>query len=419
MELIIHNFGPIKNAHICTKRYNIIIGNTSTGKSVIAKLVSIAHEYAFYVINNGDFAAFEKLLKKYGIDFSFADDTIIEVKVNLAHWKISNNSFVIVENMFDFLFENKHIALSDFAKFMKDWKKYHNSKPEELAFENNEAYVLYNQIIQNIKDNKFTDISSYSQYAIDAVYDLLRAEYAKFFPSIYIPAERNLITIFSNNIFSLLKSSANIPSSIIRFGSLYESAKSESKSLDIDFMSIRVNFSEDTDTITLKDSHADISFEQASSGMQSIIPLWTVFTFGVKKLPNATTIIEEPEQNLFPTMQVDLIYNTISQLNQTHTNIIITTHSPYILSVIDNLIFAKDVYDKATQKESREKISKMISPQTMIDYDDVAVYLCNNNGIVEQINDDEMRNTGAYALDAASGLTNRIFNELLALDNEL
>ena len=83
MELIVKNFGPIKDAHIQTKRYNVLIGNTSTGKSVLAKLISIAYELEFYFIEDGNFAAYTKLLRKYCIDFPFSDSTKIEISLHL------------------------------------------------------------------------------------------------------------------------------------------------------------------------------------------------------------------------------------------------------------------------------------------------------------------------------------------------
>jgi AAA15 family ATPase/GTPase len=230
------------------------------------------------------------------------------------------------------------------------------------------------------------------------------------------------MSVFTNNIFSFLKSGANIPESIKRFGSLYEAAKGENKNLSIDFMNIKVDFANEDDKIVLDDAGTEIRFEQASSGMQSIIPLWSVFLYGIKNHSLGTAIIEEPELNLFPTLQVDLINNLVVQLNQTKAKLLITTHSPYILSVLDNLIYANDVYQKAkatNNKEQMQRIEKLVNPSMLINYDEVAAYLCKDDGVVERMNDDEMRNTGAYALDKASTITSHIFNELMDIENEL
>lgn len=427
MELIVKNFGPIKDAHIQTKRYNVLIGNTSTGKSVLAKLISIAYELEFYFIEDGNFAAYTKLLRKYCIDFPFSDSTKIEISFALAHWVISKDNFKIIKRIGAPFFiqddittsNNKEVA-SLYRDISIDKKMENDIDPNNPIFE--EAKKTYNELLNNIAFNQKTDLSKYSQPAIDLAYRSFLVYIYGINASIYIPAERNLMSVFTNNIFSFLKSGSNIPESIKRFGSLYESAKGENKELSIPFMNIKVDFTSEDDKITLNNEGAEIRFEQASSGLQSIIPLWSVFIYGIKNHAQATAIIEEPELNLFPTLQVDLVNNLVAQLNNTKANLLITTHSPYILSVMDNLIYANDVYQKAkaeNKDEQAKRIEKLVNPAMMIDFNEVAAYHCQDNGEVVYMNDKEMRNTGAYALDSASTISSRIFNELMDIDNEL
>lgn len=427
MELIVKNFGPIKDAHIQTKRYNVLIGNTSTGKSVLAKLISIAYEIEFYFIENGNFEAFLKLLKKYCIDFPFSDSTQIEISFALAHWIITKDSFRIIKSIGSPFFKQDTVNISNNKDVAYLYREISIDKNMENDLDPNnpiveEAKKTYKELVDNIAHNQKTDLSQYSQPAIDLAYRTFLAYIHDKNASVYVPAERNLMSVFTNNIFSFLKSGSNIPESIKRFGSLYEAAKGENKNLSIDFMNIKVDFANENDKIVLDDARTEIRFEQASSGMQSIIPLWAVFLYGIKNHSLGTAIIEEPELNLFPTLQVDLVNNLVAQLNQTKANLLITTHSPYILSVLDNLIYANDVYQKAKVADSKEqiqRIEKLVDSSMFISYDEVAAYLCKDDGVVERMNDDEMRNTGAYALDKASTITSHIFNELMDIENEL
>lgn len=427
MELTVKNFGPIKDAHIQTKRYNVLIGNTSTGKSVLAKLISIAYEIEFYFIENGNFDAFAKLLKKYCIDFPFSDSTQIEISFALAHWIITKDSFRIIKSIGSPFFKQDTVNISNNKDVAYLYREISIDKNMENDLDPNnpiveEAKKTYKELFDNIAHNQKTDLSQYSQPAIDLAYRTFLVYVYQTYASIYIPAERNLMSVFTNNIFSFLKSGANIPESIKRFGSLYEAAKGENKNLSIDFMNIKVDFANEDDKIVLDDAGTEKRFEQASSGMQSIIPLWAVFLYGIKNHSLGTAIIEEPELNLFPTLQVDLVNNLVAQLNQTKANLLITTHSPYILSVLDNLIYANDVYQKAKaadNKEQIQRIEKLVNSSMLINYDEVAAYLCKDDGVVERMNDDEMRNTGAYALDKASTITSHIFNELMDIENEL
>ena len=151
--------------------------------------------------------------------------------------------------------------------------------------------------------------------------------------------------------------------------------------------------------------------------MQSIIPMWTVFCDSLYGF-GRHIIIEEPELNLFPTLQVQLVQRMIEKLKNVSANLVITTHSPYILSVFDNLIYAKDVYDRADEQH-KKKVTALVNADAMISFDDVAAYSFDDNGIVTYTNDAETRSTGAYALDTASTETANVFNELLAMENEL
>lgn len=426
MELMVKNFGPIKDAHLQTKRYNVLIGNTATGKSVLAKLVSIAHEMDFYVIEDGNFDAYTKLLKKYCIDFPFCDSTKIEISFALAHWVISKDNFKIIKSIGAPFFVQDVVKVSNFSDIAKVYKEIALDGDLNHLDVNNPIYIEATRALQEIFDNmskkQRTDFSKFQQSSVDLSYSSFIRTFYEFFASVYIPAERNLMSVFKNNIFSFLNSGSNIPESIKRFGSLYESAKGEYKNLSIDFMNIKVDFTNEDDKIILSDGKTEIRFEQASSGMQSLVPLWTVFLYGIGRAKQATAIIEEPELNLYPMLQVDLVNNLIAQLNQTNANLFITTHSPYILSVLDNLIYANDVYQKAkaeNKEEQARRVESFVNPAIMIDFDEVAAYHCQDNGEVVYMNDKEMRNTGAYALDSASAISSRIFNELMDIDNEL
>ena len=427
MELIVKNFGPIKNAHVHTKRYNVLIGNTSTGKSVLAKLISIAYDYEFLTIKAGDFVSFYNRLKQYSIDYSFSGDTSIIIKWLGMTWSIKKDVFSI-ENPFYEPFFSQGVTISNYQDYVKDFYNHVLDKNKHLD-KNNIDDVLrlaiekaQKDFFEQIGNGQLPKLEETTQFQKDYFFYNFLASVYSLYASIYIPAERNLMSIFTNNIFSLLKSNYNIPESIKRFGSWFEMAKGENKQMSIDFVDVKIDFSDENHPITIADEETKIRFEQASSGLQSLIPLWSVFLHGIHKFSHGTAIIEEPELNLFPTLQVSLLNNMIAAINQTKANLLITTHSPYILSVLDNLIYANDVYQKAKTSDKTDlvqRLEKVVNPMMMIDYNDVAAYHCKDNGDVILMNDDQMRNTGAYALDEASSFNSKLFNELIDIDNEL
>jgi AAA15 family ATPase/GTPase len=419
MRIVIHNFGPIKEADIETKRYTVFIGQTSTGKSVAAKLISIANDSDFMMLKDGDYVGFCKLLARYCIDFVFYEDTEIRISNDQMSCVIRKDIITFDVKQGSPLSIFRYMEIENAEQFKNDFKEVFddlfNGRENDIVkkFRNN----LDEDTIQALDRWDKIDFNKLSSYQRNMVYLTIRHALLTANSPVYIPAERILISIFTNSIFSLLQSGPSIPESIKRFGSLYERAKAKEKQLNIDFMNIIVSFSKEQDTIHVGSDNIDIDFSQASSGMQSIIPMWSVFCNALDDL-RPTIVIEEPELNLFPTLQVALVSKMVERMNSSRSNLVITTHSPYILSVFDNLIYAKDVYDRADD-ERKEKVAALVNPNAMISYDDIAAYNFDDHGVVTFINDSETRSTGAYALDAASNETANVFNELLAIDNEL
>ena len=349
---------------------------------------------------------------KYNIDFEFKEDTEINIKDGKTFWKIKKDSFKT---------NNDSESLRDLQN--TDYKESIKKLESSIMGDARLAQVFadaFSMIIS--KEN--TDWNRVSKEQQDAIQLLLFGTLKGFvFDPVYIPSERILLSIIKNSVFTLLRSGESIPESIIRFGSRYERAKSMIKNLDLDFMDIRISFSKENDKIILKDK-TEVDFLHASSGFQSVIPLWTVLqSVFSQHINHEHIVIEEPELNLFPTQQVALICKIISGMNNNNnkkSKIVITTHSPYILSVIDNMILANDIYNKAKgNKTIQNKITNIVKKNEFISFKDVASYGFNDDGTVTDIRDIENHFTGAMDIDKASNETSQIFFKLMEIEDEL
>lgn len=404
MKLSIRNFGPIKKADIETNKYNFFIGNTSTGKSVAAKLIAIANSNSFFALNTGDLDEFKRILAGYSINFEFKRNSKINITIgDEMECTISADGFEIeyVENS---AAEIRHslLQISDIKSYIDFCNKIKLDKGTKKHIKNLKHFM--NEMPQDF----------FEEYVGKTMQQLL-PDY-----SVYIPAERNLFSLFTNSIYSILYAGSVIPESILRFGRLYEKAKNKNPKFLIDFLKLNVEFSKGNDLIDLGNGKGKITFMQASSGMQSIIPLWTVFADSVGG--DKEIIIEEPESNLFPTVQIELLKKIVELTNDSLSSVYITTHSPYIFSAVDNLIYANDVYEAAKDKGDSKlmgKIAKLVSPSSMVKYEDVSSYYFDDNGNVQKVNNDKHRLTGADAIDKASDNTSVIFDQLMDLENEL
>jgi predicted ATPase len=97
---------------------------------------------------------------------------------------------------------------------------------------------------------------------------------------------------------------------------------------------------------------------------------------------NSQLIIEEPEQNLFPSTQRDLIYYLLARCFTREGNrLTLTTHSPYILYALNNCMLANLVKDKMSKGERSEvkSLASAINPQ------EVSIWEIKVDGTVKNI----------------------------------
>lgn len=222
-HLIVKNFGAIKSAEIEIKKYNFFIGHTSSGKSTIAKLLAIFNNSVFWSIKEGNFNGFSALLDKYNINFEFTSATLIHYKNDKYYWEIGLNKFHSNYEDADLMEMANTSKSHDFIlKFIE--KK-----------ENNLAFEKFIKSLKNLLDLKDKDMVELIKPA------LVGLLYEECIP-VYIPAERLLISTFSNSIFSLLQAGASIPDCIKDFGSLYEKARIQYNNININILNIKVSF---------------------------------------------------------------------------------------------------------------------------------------------------------------------------------
>lgn len=120
-------------------------------------------------------------------------------------------------------------------------------------------------------------------------------------------------------------------------------------------------------------------------------------------------IVEEPEQNLFPTTQAQVLYELLKYKNENENNkLIITTHSPYILTSLNNAIFAKDVFNK------QHKYIEELPENKMVSFEDISAYKLEEGNIIS-IRDEETRLINAYQIDDCSIQIDENFSKLSEL----
>lgn len=119
--------------------------------------------------------------------------------------------------------------------------------------------------------------------------------------------------------------------------------------------------------------------------------------------------IEEPEQNLYPMSQKDLLLNVVKHLVAANRNekakqrsmVVMTTHSPYILSVLNELMAEAKLYDKHTEKHI-EGAEDFVNYYCLMQPEDYLAYYINDNGTFENLIDPDLPMISGVELDGVS-----------------
>jgi hypothetical protein len=357
-QLSIKKFGPISDIKIEIRKVNILIGNQGTGKSTVAKLYTILNDIFFIA----DFSLFSEKLKDFGLQDYVSKATYIYYISTEFEIEYKAGKFKLLNPKRNFL-----ASLKQLPKIIK--------KSDDFATD----YLLDSFIFKSIlQKNK------------------------------YIPAERVIISTISNSLYSFLRYDINIPKYLLDFGSLYEKSSNDVKEISFDFLNLKFNKEKNRPATIILSNGKKIKLSESASGFQSLIPLLIVL--------NSTDgfVIEEPELNLFPETQYLLIKYLMNK--KLHTNSerkLITTHSPYTLTSLNNLLQA---YNTGTKRGNGNKVSKIIPKEYWINPNDVSAYVMNSNGKCESIMDRSEGLIEPDKIDSASSLINFEFDELLRIE---
>ena len=130
-----------------------------------------------------------------------------------------------------------------------------------------------------------------------------------------------------------------------------------------------------------------------------------------------TFIIEEPELNLFPKVQKKLIEFMVESVNKFDNQFILPTHSPYILTSLENLMYAYKL-GNAKSGKLKEKVSNIVNEKYWINPEDINAYYL-NNGEAEDVMIREEYLIDKNHLDEISDVLGKTFDELIEIEIEL
>lgn len=423
IKVKINNFSCIDEAEFEIGRLTVLIGPQASGKSVICKL----HYFFLDVLNNQANYVFD------GLNF---EDFINRIRDQFFRWfpvtAWGNKLFVI-----DFTAGSVEVRLTrtNYRGAPADNIRIWVSKSLRSHYTS-----LTRQRINVIKNSKeededldFSLMIGIHEAAQKSLNKLL-GDY-DFTNQIFVPAGRSFFTSIGKAL-SVFEHGGVLDPLILNFGRLYARyrdvnarviRKRNSPELNQLTASLNEIFggeikSKGGDDFVLTSDGRQIPFSSLSSGQQELLPLIVILprlvNIGSSQSSKRLAYIEEPEAHLFPAAQSKLIAALASIVKHSGSlmNMVLTTHSPYVLVKINNLIKA-GVISKNGNDDQRDKVSKIVPIYSQLPPGYVKAYAIIERRLVSIT--DETGLIAADYLDDVSGDMSGEYSELLSIEYSL
>jgi predicted ATPase len=231
--------------------------------------------------------------------------------------------------------------------------------------------------------------------------------------SYYFPAERIALPMINESLFELNLSDSSLPKYFLQFGNDFMKAKRQQKVFNLPLLNVEFEYQEGKNLVILGDNKL-LFLEETSSAIQANLPLLVIMQYPIKMA--SLFVVEELELHAFPLLQKKLLYYIIERMKHPklkNAYVMLPTHSPYILSAANNLLFASKVGN--LDKGNEAAVHKIIPKKSWIDKEDFSAYflskgkavsIVNKSGLIDQNKLDGISDDLAGELDQLMELYN-------------
>ncbi len=436
-KLIVKNFGPLKDIEIEVREMVTFIGAQASGKSTLAKLISILEDEEFRSNHNSDF---KSELQKYNIlsylnQKTYIKYDVLNIKISNFSFEYSNNNYLknsiqellsvskkqkLSENNITEATETLKQLITSYINlhhliFREEFYEIFSDKLQKVKFEIQFAEKRIKRLEINTSDIDLLIEISEKEKTLENYFYLLNQIVNCFpniflFDSIYIPSERSFLHLIAENVLGLINNNVQIPKYLLSIGQEYEKAIQTIKELPLTIIDKKVKYKREGKTSYIYHNETEkVDLLESASGLQSVIPILLLVEYSktLKEEYNFNFVVEEPELNLYPKAQHELIKYLVKNCLFERKNLILTTHSPFVLASINNLLLA---FDKGKTKPT--EVNKIIKKESWLNPKNFIAYEL-KNGKAKKIMDDKLGQIKENMIDGVSDTFSDEFDKLL------
>lgn len=447
-KVYINNNGPIKTFEMEVEKFNLLIGEQATGKSTIAKSIyylrTIKTKIIDYLNQIYDTNTYNNQPQE-DIWFDRAikpdlKDTFVKLfgyswDLNPAFYlKYEYSSDIWIETILEKGRDCKQYISVTYSKKLFDSLRELQQEVKEI-FYYNKGVVQGSLALANEERKRSHEMIS---HRVDGIFGDNRETY-------YIPAGRSLLTVMSNNravmskignldlitdvFMTLIDTVRNSFMQGVRKAHLYypvEKRRFEvGKIADfiIEMEKGEYFYNGEREFLKIKETPGhSVAINFASSGQQEILWLLNFMYVLLLREEDSFVIIEEPEAHIYPLLQKKVMEFIVMFANIKDSGVFITTHSPYVLTVANNMYYA-GVLSEEGQKRA---VSKIVGKYNIIKKGNLSAYKLLNGGNLQdreryiRLLDEEERELRSDLIDDVSAQVNEIYTALydVELDRE-
>lgn len=446
-KIYICNNGPVKEFEMEVNNFNLLIGEQATGKSTIAKSIYFFRiikttiiDYLTQVCDTGMYknksqnrTRFNKAIRSDLKDifiklFGYSWDLNPEFEMK---YEYAENICIKVA-LYDAERSGKKLIGVDFSE--KLYEKVDLLRKEALEIYQNDMYSLTSLVLTNERRKRNHEL------IIKKVNEIFEDDKETY----YIPAGRSLLTVMSANR-AMMNSAANLDLITEQFMMMIDNVRNvfdrgvknahlyypqEQRKFDVkDIANFIVGIqkgeyfsAKGKEYLRIEEDEHPIAINFTSSGQQEVLWLLNFLYILLLRQEKAFVIIEEPEAHIYPALQKDLMEFITLYVNLLGNSVLITTHSPYILNVANNLYYAGVLMHDGQGKA----VGNIIAKRKVINFGELSAYkLLSKKGMSEEkhymrlLNEDD-REIRAAMIDDVSEQINEMYTALynIELDNK-
>lgn len=429
-KIIIENFGPIQKIELEVKDILIFIGPQASGKSTISKSIyffrSLKDDLLRHVLDSIEEQDFEKTLGTYGrhirrkflefwgptknlqamlLQYDYGNGASITVNLRgqyvnpIFNQKFKDHFFQIIQEAKDFSGRTGRQNL----KFLSSSEILAVESERRVFFERLE--ILAGTLFNDKRDHIFIPAGRSLLATLSDQLQNIRPDKLDYLTRSFIERINNSKPLFSKGFDELISDKKQLTRDKIDFESL-----GLARQIIEDILMARYQFDTEGEKLFFEVNRFT-KLNYASSGQQESI--WILLLIFLLILDNQQVfiVLEEPEAHLYPKTQKKIVelMSLLAGLQQ--NQIVITTHSPYILSSFNNLIYAHTLGQVNT-----EAVNKLVNQRIWTDPSRVGAFALSDGKLINII-DEDVQLIQAEAIDSASDEINDTYHALFELDN--